>query len=168
MKSKSIRSLLLAISLVPLILLTSCGGSSSSSGSSSSPVTSSWSSTPTPSSSQESNGSGGSSASSGASGVLTRLNANSNLKWVEDVANDLTGSNSLATYLSTKGDLCAVWVFANADAAKSALDSRTLTFPGQQIYNGEDPQTNLGIILVSPFSGADCEFTVAKVFGWGK
>ena len=60
------------------------------------------------------------------------------------------------------------FALARSATAKAALVDGLLKFPGEQIYNGPDAATGLGIIVVSPNAGADCEFVVAKVFGWGK
>jgi len=99
--------------------------------------------------------------------VLDRLNSAGSLNWTEDPFSDTSGSGSLATFLEGTTDGCAVWVFPSASSAKSALDSNLLDFPGHQIYTGADPETGFGIILVSPYSGADCEYVVSKVFNWG-
>ena len=101
-------------------------------------------------------------------GILERLNAGGNLHWVEDPSVDITGSNSIATYLEGTADGCAACVFHDAAAAQQALENGSLSFPGQQIYNGPDSQTGLGIVVVSPYAGAPCEYVIAKVFGWGK
>ena len=100
--------------------------------------------------------------------LLIRLNKESETEWLEDPAVDLTGSNSLAVYLESGGDNCAIWVFPNEVTARSALDNQILDFPGYEIYVGEDSTSNLGIVALSPFSGAACEFVIAKVLGWGK
>jgi hypothetical protein len=100
--------------------------------------------------------------------ILSRLNSAGNLRWLEDPSIDTSGSNSIATYVEGTTNGCAVWVFNDAATAKAALVDGTLKFPGAQIYNGPDASTGLGIIVVSPYAGADCEFVVAKVFGWGK
>ena len=100
--------------------------------------------------------------------VLTRLNSAGNLHWVEDPSSDMTGSNSLAVYIEGTTNGCAVWVFHDDATANASLTNGLLDFPGQQIYEGADTQSGLGIIVVSPYAGADCEFVAAKVFGWGK
>ena len=100
--------------------------------------------------------------------VLSRLNSQSSANWEEDPFRDLTGSNSLAVYLQGTVNGCAVWVFADESTARAALDNGILQFPNQQIYVGKDTYSNYGIIAISPYSGADCEYVVANVFGWGK
>lgn len=105
---------------------------------------------------------------SSTSGILDRLNGQNKSVWVEDPANDLTGSKSLAVYLENSANGCAVWVFENESDARSALDNGILNFAKSQVYVGKDTYSDYGIIAVSPFSGADCEFVIADVFGWGK
>ena len=96
--------------------------------------------------------------------ILARLNASGSQEWLEDPANDLTGINPQAVYLTISGESCAVWVFGDVNLAKGALESG-LDFPGQINY-GSDLKTNLGVILVSPYAGAACEVTAAAVFEW--
>ena len=105
---------------------------------------------------------------SNAGEILTRLNNSSDIRWSEDPANDWTGSRSLAVYLEMGGDNCAVWVFGSEAVARSALDSVTLDFPGLEIYVGQDSFSNLGVIALSPYSGARCEFDIAEALGWDK
>ena len=115
---------------------------------------------------QNSNASTGN--NSNLSDVLTRLNSQSSENWVQDEATDFTGSNSLAVYLQGAANGCAVWVFEDESTARIALDGGILQFPNQQIYVGKDSWSNYGIIAISPYSGAECEYEIAEVFGWGK
>lgn len=100
--------------------------------------------------------------------LLNRLNAGGNLVWVEDPFRDLTGSNSLAVYLTGATEGCAVWVFENENVARAVLNNGILDFSGSEVYTGADSVSGLGIIFVSPYAGADCEFVAADVLGWGK
>jgi len=101
-------------------------------------------------------------ALSSTNAVLKRLNIGGSLHWIEDPATDLSGSDSIATFIEVSHDGCAVWVFSSAGSAKNALDSHELDFPSKQTYSGSDPKSGLGIILVSPYPGAACEFVERK------
>ena len=145
-----------------VLLLTGCSGTSSHNNSAGSqPIRSTWPS-------EEPTAMPSTSTPAAKKDILSRLNTAGNLSWVEDPSIDISGSNSIATYVEGTTNGCAVWVFNDAATAKAALVDGLLKFPGEQIYNGPDAATGLGIIVVSPNAGADCEFVVAKVFGWGK
>jgi hypothetical protein len=106
------------------------------------------------------------SAESSPGNLLSRLNASGSEVWVEDVANDLTGSQSIAVYLTGTTEGCAVWVFDNESIAQSNLDNGVLQFDGA-VFAGADSQSNLGIIFIAPQDNSPCTYNVAEVLGWG-
>jgi hypothetical protein len=73
--------------------------------------------------------------------LFSRLNASGSEVWVEDVSNDLIGSQSLAVYLTGTTEGCAVWVFDNESIAQSNLDNGVLQFDGA-VFVGADSESN--------------------------
>ena len=155
MYSKGMKKISLAIALfVTLFTLTACN-SSSSSNFSEELVTSEDA---TQDDAQESETSPGN--------LFSRLNSSGEDVWIEDVAYDITGSQSLAVYLTNDADGCAVWVFDSEEIARGNLEDGTLSFPGV-VFVGTDTESNLGVIFIAPEDNSPCTFNTSEVLGWG-
>ena len=98
--------------------------------------------------------------------LFSRLNASGQDVWIEDIAYDITGSQSLAVYLTNDADGCAVWVFDNEDIARGNLEDGTLSFPGA-IFVGTDTESGLGVIFLAPEDNSPCTYNTSEVLGWG-
>ena len=155
MYSKGMKKISLAIALfVTLFTLTACN-SSSSSNFSEELVTSEDA---TQDDAQESETSPGN--------LFSRLNSSGQDVWIEDVPYDITGSQSLAVYLTNDADGCAVWVFDSEEIARGNLEDGTLSFPGV-VFVGTDTESNLGVIFIAPEDNSPCTFNTSEVLGWG-
>jgi hypothetical protein len=106
----------------------------------------------------------GSSSSPG--NLFSRLNASGDDVWIEDIAYDMTGSQSLAVYLTSDVDGCAVWVFENEEIARGNLEDGTLSFPGA-VFVGTDSESSLGVIFIAPEDNSPCTYNTSDVLGWG-
>lgn len=115
---------------------------------------------------QESTSEDSSSTDSSPGNLFSRLNASGSEVWVEDVSNDLTGSQSLAVYLTGTTEGCAIWVFEDESTAQTNLDNGVLQFDGA-VFVGADVESNLGVIFISPMDNSPCTYNVAEVLGWG-
>lgn len=98
--------------------------------------------------------------------LFSRLNSSGQDVWIEDVAYDITGSQSLAVYLTNDADGCAVWVFDSEEIARGNLEDGTLSFPGA-VFVGADTESNLGVIFIAPEDNSPCTFNTSEVLGWG-
>lgn len=98
--------------------------------------------------------------------LLARLNASGADRWIEDTAADLTGSDSLAVYLTGDIDGCAIWVFDNEGKARYNLEEGILDFPGA-VFVGADTESELGVIFIAPEDNSPCTYNTADVLGWG-
>lgn len=115
---------------------------------------------------QESTADDSTSTDSSPGNLFSRLNASGSEEWVEDVSNDLTGSQSLAVYLTGTTEGCAIWVFDDEAIAQSNLDNGVLQFDGA-VFVGADAESNLGVIFIAPEDNSPCTYNVAEVLGWG-
>jgi hypothetical protein len=116
--------------------------------------------------SEESNQDVDEGSSSSPGNLFSRLNASGQDVWIEDIAYDITGSQSLAVYLTNDADGCAVWVFDNEDIARGNLEDGTLSFPGA-IFVGTDTESGLGVIFLAPEDNSPCTYNTSEVLGWG-
>lgn len=98
--------------------------------------------------------------------LFSRLNASGSDTWIEDVSVDMTGSDSLAVYLTPGSDGCAIWVFDNEGIARYNLEEGILDFPGA-VFVGADTESNLGIIFIAPEDNSPCTYNTSEVLGWG-
>ena len=98
--------------------------------------------------------------------LFSRLNASGEDVWIEDFAYDITGSQSLAVYLTSDVDGCAVWVFESEEIARGNLEDGTLSFPGA-IFVGADSESGLGVIFIAPEDNSPCTYNTSEVLGWG-
>ena len=98
--------------------------------------------------------------------LFSRLNASGQDVWMEDVAYDVTGSQSLAVYLTSDVQGCAIWVFDSEEIARGNLENGTLSFSGA-VFVGADSESNLGVIFIAPEDNSPCTFNTSEVLGWG-
>lgn len=100
---------------------------------------------------------------SGTESIIDRLNSANEVQWEPDKAKDLTGSQSIAVYLT---DECGLWVFEDINRVNTLIAQDFFSWFEGSYWYGEDGLSSNGVVLLAKDRNSRCAISATKALNW--